>query len=153
MYWTVAVAAPHKTDDAIADLDDEGFETYAPRYRYRKRHRGKRRWFVAYIFQRYLFVRAPEEWVGILGLRSISRLLLDNGVPAKVPDKWVTNMRAREVDGFIDIEKSRFKLGQRVDIKAGKFAGHSGFWNGVAHERDIVMLEALGRVELGVGDI
>ena len=72
--------------------------------------------------------------------------------PAHLPDRWITDMKSKERNGLIVLPKHRFDIGQRVVVFSGPFAGQRGMYYGQgSRQREIVLLEALGRVELAPG--
>ena len=62
-------------------------------------------------------------------------------------------MKRQEVKGLITLSKHRFKIGQRVEVTGGLFAGAHGMYQGMtSRQREVVILDALGaRVELASG--
>ena len=70
-----------------------------------------------------------------------------------VPDRLVDEIRSRERNGLIELERrDRFKLGEKVHVTEGIFGGHTGIYAGMrSHDRVLGLLALLGghqRVEL-----
>jgi transcriptional antiterminator RfaH len=78
---------------------------------------------------------------------------MDGLRPAKVPDSVIEEIRSRERNGVVVLPtREEFKVGDRVKVMHGPFAGHLGLYAGMRpHERVLVLLALLGgqqRVEL-----
>ena len=78
---------------------------------------------------------------------------MDGITPAAVPDTVVTSLKAREVNGLIELPPPpRFRRGDRVRVLHGPLAGQVGLFAGMKpRERVAVLLTLLGssrRVEL-----
>ena len=78
---------------------------------------------------------------------------MDGITPAAVPDTVVTSLKAREVNGLIELPPPpRFQRGDRVRVLHGPLAGQVGLFAGMKpRERVAVLLTLLGssrRVEL-----
>lgn len=154
MMWIVAAANFNQEEAAIGHAVDRGFAAYAPRFENEYVQRGQRRKRVEFLFPPYIFVGLEEwSWYGLLGTRGISHLLPNNTRPTVIPSEWVDDLRAREVNGLIQVPK-KLKRGEYVRIPRGKFMGHCGVYQGMSRrQREIVLLDSLGRVELAVGDL
>jgi transcription antitermination factor NusG len=61
-------------------------------------------------------------------------------------------MKAKEHNGLIELHRNRFLKGQKVQVTGGLFIGQRGIYQGTTpRQREIILLEALGRVELAPG--
>ena len=86
-------------------------------------------------------------------------LLLRAGVPARLPDAIVEQIRGHESDGLVKLPtvSKALRRGQSVEIARGSFRGHVGLYDGMtARDRCHVLLALLGRqtrVELALGDV
>ncbi len=79
-------------------------------------------------------------------------MLLEAGEPGKLKQGWVENLQASEIDGAVMLPKPVFNVGQPVTIEGGVFHGCRGLYQGqTAKQREVVLLESLGRVELAAG--
>ena len=130
----------------------QGFTTYAPREKITRIVRGRKQTTSRYLFPRYLFVWIGEQWHKLFSIVGLTRVLMTGQEPARLPDGWVDGMRSTERNGLIVLPKHRFKIGQSVMVGSGLLMGQRGLYQGMGpRQREIVLLEALGRVELSPG--
>ena len=137
---------------ALWHLTFQGFTTYAPREKVTRIIRGKKTTTSRYLFPRYLFVWIGDQWHRLFSTIGISRVLMTGQQPARLPDGWVETMRGTERNGLITLSKHRFKIGQPVQVTSGLLIGARGLYQGMtSRQREVVLLEALGTVELQPG--
>jgi transcriptional antiterminator RfaH len=76
----------------------------------------------------------------------VTALIMDGVAPAKVPDQVIDEIRRREVRGAIELPQAPgMKVGARVRVLGGPFAGHLGLYAGMRpHERVEVLFMLLG---------
>jgi transcriptional antiterminator RfaH len=152
-YWACARLVPHQERLALFHLERIGFATYLPRLRERRISRGRRIVVTPPLFPGYCFLTIETQWhaarwsIGILGL------IMDGLRPARVPDDVISEIRARERGGLVELPKPPGpKLGDRVRVLVGPLQGQLGLYAGQRpHERVLVLLALLGgqqRVEL-----
>jgi transcriptional antiterminator RfaH len=110
------------------------------------------------LFPGYAFLTVEAQWhaarwsVGVIGL-------IMNGIqPARVPDAVISEIRARERNGAVELpQREEFRMGEAVRVRAGPFSGNLALFQGQRpHERVLVLLTLLGgaqRVELARGAI
>jgi transcriptional antiterminator RfaH len=157
-YWTCARVRPQHERLALHCLELAGYETYLPRLRERRVSHGRKIEIRPPLFPGYAFVAIELQWhaarwsVGVLGL------IMDGERPARVPDAVITNIKAREVRGLVELSsKPRLRRGEPVRILQGPFRGCLALYAGQApHERVAVLLTLLGgrqRVTLSSGSI
>ena len=151
-YWTVVQAQPMCERRALWHLDFQGFKTYAPREKITRVKRGRKVAAARWLFPRYIFVWVVDQWHELFSTIGISKVLMTGERPAHLPERWITDMKSKERNGLITLPKHRFDIGQRVVVFSGPFAGQRGMYYGQgSRQREIVLLEALGRVELAPG--
>lgn len=79
-------------------------------------------------------------------------MLLEGEAPGRVPVGWVERMMSSEVDGAVVLPRRLFGVGDPVVIEGGMFHGCRGLYQGqTGKQREVVLLESLGRVELASG--
>lgn len=112
------------------------------------------------LFPRYFFVKIINEWRSILGTFGVSTILRSGEVPALLPEKAITSLRAREdASGMVVLpeKRARFKRGLRVRVDSGPFEGSFALVEGMpSHERVIVLMKVLGRetrIEIAAGSL
>jgi len=146
--WSVVQTESQREPIAAEFLKREGFDIYLPKIRIRSNGRAR----ICALFPSYLFGRIGCYWsrarwtIGVLGI-----LMQDDEIPAQLPDKIIDEIKKREgPDGLVRLPKqanpNALKRGQAVRILRGPFEGRNGLYDGmVAHERERVLLDLLGR--------
>jgi transcription antitermination factor NusG len=149
--WSVVVTRPHHEARACEHLARQAYDFYLPKIKVAKR--------VVPLFPRYVFVGIGERWYSLLGTFGISCVLFSSGRPAVVANKIVDELRGMEdKSGLVVLpakqDPTRLQIGQPVRITGGCFAGLTGLYQGAsARQRERVLLECLGSVELAVGSL
>jgi transcriptional antiterminator RfaH len=153
MFWACAQLKPMQTRLALHCLGLAGFETYLPRLRDHRVRGGRRVETSPPLFPGYAFVVIQLQWVDAYYAPGVVRLVLDGERPARVPDRIIAELKGRERNGLIELQKPRgLRAGDRMRVLRGPFAGHIGLYAGMKpHERVELLLRILGgaqRVEL-----
>ena len=152
MYWSVVNTQPMAERRALWHLEWQGFKCYAPREKIIRIKRGRKVPAARWLFPRYVFVWIVDGWHDLFSTIGVSRVLMTGEVPAKLPERWIKEMRAQEHNGLISLPKHRFRIGQQVQVTSGLLAGQKGLYQGMSsRQREVVLLESLGRVELASG--
>jgi transcriptional antiterminator RfaH len=142
-FWACAALRYHQIQLGVGSLERAGYECYAPRIR--TEHNG-----VALLFVNYVFITIESRWYEIEHTPGVVRIIKADGVPAKVPDRLITELRQREdIAGLITLPaapKPRgLRPGAKVRIMQGAFRDQFGIYAGQrAHERVMVLLTLLG---------
>jgi transcription antitermination factor NusG len=153
-FWVVAQTQPLRERLAADELKQSGFDVYFPRIRIRH----DRRWRVTGLFPSYLFLQISDNWYRARWCRGILRLLGQDGAPpARIDDKIITEIRAREKNGFVVLKPGpKLRKGQQIRIVGGRLDGQLALFEGQGrHERVKVLMQMLGGfavVELGKFD-
>lgn len=149
--WFVAQTHAHAERKAAEHLARQGYLTYLPRYRKRRRHARRVDEVAAPLFPRYLFIAADaaaQSWRAIHSTVGISRLVCNGDLPAAVGGDVVDALRAREDErGFVQLDtRPRFAPGDAVRIVDGAFAACLGLFECMTDgERVAILLDLLGR--------
>jgi transcriptional antiterminator RfaH len=149
--WYVVQTQPNAERRAVAHLDRQGFQTYLPRYRKRRRHARRLETVIAPLFPRYLFVAvdlSTQRWRSIQSTIGVSRLVCNGDRPAAVPPQVIADISAQEDDaGLVRIDtRPRFVRGDKVRILYGAFQASLGIFEGMADEERVsILLDLLGR--------
>jgi transcription antitermination factor NusG len=158
LFWGVVNTQPTAEKRALWHLEWQGFTAYAPRERITRIRRGKKVQDARWLFPRYVFVWITDTWHALFSTIGVSRVLMigsgDDAHPARCPSSWIDGMRAQERNGLITLPKAppRFRTGESVTVASGMFAGVKGLYQGTtSRQREVVLLEHLGRVELATG--
>jgi transcription antitermination factor NusG len=139
-FWCVAQTEPSREHIAAKFLKAAEFEVYFPRIVGRTR-------FLP-LFPTYLFVAIADRWHEARWCAGVTRLLMADGQPARLPDAVVAAIQAREdVDGLIRLARPPdLQAGDAVRIVKGSFEGHLGIYQGASGpERARLLVALLGR--------
>jgi transcriptional antiterminator RfaH len=157
-FWACAQLETHHERYALHCLGVAGFEVYQPRIR---RVGARKSNGTAALFPGYAFILVELQWHAAYWSPGVSRLILNGERPARVPDRVISELRARERNGLVVLPRKpavgSFALGDKLRVKAGPFTGLDGIYAGMApRERVMVLLSMLGgqaRVELPARDV
>jgi transcription antitermination factor NusG len=145
MPWFVVTSRRQKERTAFDSLITEDFEAYQPRYKehyYKGRHR---RYRIAFLFGRYIFVKFDERWPDVRKVRGICNVLkacATDELPSTISDDVIDEWRKKEKDGFV----VGLQEGQLVRARNGVFADQVGRFVGLSNrEHDIALFEFLGQ--------
>jgi transcriptional antiterminator RfaH len=158
-FWAVAHLQPQREALALNMLARADFQVYAPRLReWRTMPSGgpqRQREFP--LFPGYAFLLIQLQWHAARWCPGVIRLVMDGLHPARVPDRVVQEIQARECNGAIELPRRQLKDGDRVRILVGPFRGQLAIYAGMSGlERVTVLLQILGsatRVTLARNDI
>ena len=143
-FWAAAQLQPQRDQLALHCLKLFGFEIYAPRLRDQRTIRGCKVIKTPLLFPGYVFVLIELQWSQARWSPGVVRLVMDGITPAVVPDTVVTSLKAREVNGLIELPPPpRFRRGDRVRVLHGPLAG----------QRRIVRRHETARAGRGVADV
>ncbi len=162
-FWTVLKTKQPSSNDAVENVEAQGFEYFHPRYR-RRPVRGVRR--VAPLFPHYLMVRVDESyqnWKVLCSTKGVSSVLMSGDRPGHVSDEAVEDIRSLLAEDGLYVdplhEAPLFPTDCEVEGLRGLFAGKHGRYKGLAGNRGDrvrVLFRILGReaeFELGAQDI
>lgn len=149
--WYAALCKPRREALAEANLVNQGYRVYLPRIATQHRRAGKWVDTVEPLFPRYLFVGAGNERHSLAPVRStlgVSDLVRFGGQPATIPESVVESLRAKlDSSTEASARRSLFKLGAKVEFRAGPFTGLDGVCQVEAgDDRVFVLLEFLGKI-------
>jgi transcriptional antiterminator RfaH len=145
-YWAAARTQPQREAVAQHFLELAGYAVYLPRLR-EHRVRGSRKIETRpVLFPGYLFVEIVVGWWQARWCPGTLGLVMNAGVPVRVPDRVLDDIRKREVGGLIELPRhSKFRTGERLRVTQGPLAGHVGLYAGMKpRERIEVLLAILG---------
>ena len=123
--WFVAQTQPMAEGKASANLVQQGFEVYLPRYLKTVRHARRITKVKAPLFPSYIFVKidtARQRWRAVNSTVGVSRLVGHESGPAVLDDNVIAGLKQREGDDglFENIAaRTRFKAGDAVKVLQG----------------------------------
>ena len=113
MYWCAAQLQPSRTVVALHFLEQAGFEVYHPRLRERRLSHGRRIETTPSLFPGYAFVWIELQWHAARWAPGVVRLIMDGVAPAVVPAAVIDGLKAREINGAIELPKPpKFRPGR-----------------------------------------
>jgi transcriptional antiterminator RfaH len=150
MTWWVVQTESQREHIVRVLLMRAKYETYIPRIKQRSR--------IAPLFPSYLFVRSAEQWYPVRWTDHVVRVLMSGDQPAQLPEKIMTEIRKREVGGFVKLPTpAQLRKGQQVRITRGYFEGQTALCEGMSSkDRVWVLLTLMGQkvpVELPGRDV
>ncbi len=147
--WIVAATHRHRESFALANLARQGFTAYCPMVKKHIRHARRAYDALRPMFPGYLFVMyraGPRQSRAILGTYGVRSLVSHGEAPACLPEGFVENLKAREIDGVIPVPANPLVPGQAVAVRGGPFDGLIGRIAGTEeHGRVLVLLDLLNR--------
>jgi transcriptional antiterminator RfaH len=145
--WYAVQTQPHRESVAQDTLLRIGAQVFYPRYRQRVILHGYKREVVRPLFPSYLFVSfdVEREFRAVQYARGVRRVVTFGGEPAIVPGDLLASIQERMKDGYVKLNPPELRPGQRVEIVAGPFAGHTGIFqaNLSGAERVAILLDTL----------
>jgi transcription antitermination factor NusG len=123
-FWTCCRLALHREGLALHCLALAGFETYLPRLRELRVRQGRRLEVRPPLFPGYCFVLIELQWHAARWAPGTLGLVMNNGLPVRVPDNVIAEIRSRERGGLIELPKRALaRPGDRLRVIRGPFAG------------------------------
>jgi transcription antitermination factor NusG len=162
MFWACAQLQPSRFQLALRTLERLGYPVYAPMVRTQRAvpGRGRRLEGSAPLFVGYAFVLIHSAWYAAHYAPGVTRLLCaGDGHPLHVPDATISDLRARERHGLIELprQRSEFEKGDRIQVIKGPLTGLHGLYADMRPgERILILLSMLGAqrpIVLPRGDI
>lgn len=149
--WYVVHTQPQNEARAEANLRQQGFITYLPRYLRSRRHARKTETVARPLFPRYLFVAldvARDRWRAIHSTFGVSNIVCAGDKPTALPEGVIDQIRAREAEnGFVVLGlPAGLNPGSPVRVTDGIFAESRGILERVSDDRRVaILLKLLGR--------
>jgi transcription antitermination factor NusG len=157
-YWACAQLLPSKAALALHCLTAAGYVTYYPRLREQRRSYGRKIEVRPPLFLNYAFIQIELQWHAARWAPGVCRLVTNgDGRPAIVSETIISEIRARERNGLVELPKPALALGAKVRVIEGPLSGIEGLYAGMKpRQRVEVLLQILGgahRVTLPAGDV
>jgi transcriptional antiterminator RfaH len=123
--WFVLKFKPNSHDQAVRNLNRQGFETFLPLYDTTSRKLSRFINTSKPLFPGYMFIkfdRAESDWHKIDNTYGVSRLITFNSIVKPIPSRFVYNLMKRyDLSGkLLPIQK--LKKGDPVTVLSGPFA-------------------------------
>ncbi len=148
--WYLIYTKPRQERIAVDNLERQGYHTYLPLLRQRRRRAGRYTQMVEPLFPRYLFINLDEQtdnWAPIRSTLGVTGLVRFGGMPARVPDALVDAIReSADPEGVHQLPEKQLKPGDKVRIRDGAMAGYEAVFSAhTSRERVILLLEIAGK--------
>jgi transcription antitermination factor NusG len=143
-YWACAQLLPSKAALALHCLAAAGYAVYYPRLREQRRSYGRKIEVRPPLFLNYAFVRIELQWHTARWAPGVCRLVTNgDGRPAIVAEAIISEIRARERNGLVELPKPQLEPGAKVRIVEGPLAGLQGLVAGMKPRARVEVLLAL----------
>jgi transcriptional antiterminator RfaH len=157
-YWACAQLLPSKAALALHCLAAADYVVYYPRLREERRSFGRRIEVRPPLFLNYAFVQIELQWYRARWCPGVCRLVTaGDGRPAIVAEAIISEIKARECNGLVELPKPRLEPGAKVRVSEGPLSGIEGLCTGMRPRQRIeVLLQLLGaqqRVTLPARDV
>ncbi len=144
MQWYLVHTKPRQEQCALENLQRQGYECYLPTLLSEKLRQGKLVVVDEPLFPRYLFIKlgqddSAQSWAPIRSTRGVSRLVSFGVQPAKVDERLVHQLQAKEAAKHGEPQRL-FAAGQRVRLTEAPFADIEGIYLMAEGERRAMVL-------------
>jgi len=159
--WYLIYSKPQQERLALDNLERQGYPSYLPLIRNRRRRNGRYVSLIEPMFPRYLFVHLSDQtdnWGPIRSTIGVANLVRFGMRAARVPDSLIETMRERDEDGIQLLTPPELKPGDHVRIVEGVMAGYEAIFQAKTGKERVVLLLMLAqdrtaRVQVSADDI
>jgi len=159
--WYLIYSKPQQERLAYENLERQGYHSYLPLIRNRRRRQGRYVAIVEPMFPRYLFVNLSDEtdnWGPIRSTIGVANLVRFGMRAARVPDNLITMMQSRDSEGIQTMQPPELKPGDPVRIVEGVMAGYEAIFQArTGKERVLLLLkfaqDRTARIQVNANDI
>ena len=160
-FWFCLKSKPRQEAVAVRNLKAVGdIDIFFPRIRRTRRGHEKNKEVIEPLFPGYIFVKFnPEDSQGtVKSTRGVLHLVSKNGKAVDVDDKVIDELKALGPDGILSMLDEELKVGAKIKVIRGIFAGSEGEVLKLAtpQKRIAVLLTLLGAqqsVEMPMDDV
>jgi transcriptional antiterminator RfaH len=146
-HWFVVNTKPKNEERAFTNLTSAGYGVLSPKIRLRKY---KETGFIEQVeplFPSYIFVKFDpvEDYYMIKYARGVRKIVSFAGKIVPLQDELIEFISHRLTDGVAQVEKKKFRKGEKVFIKEGPFKGLAGIFEREfeGEERVMILLEGI----------
>jgi transcriptional antiterminator RfaH len=159
--WYLIYSKPQQERLALENLERQGYPSYLPLMRNRRRRKGRYASIIEPMFPRYLFVHLSDEtdnWGPIRSTIGVANLVRFGMQAARVPDNLIDLMHARDEEGVQTLATPEIKPGDQVRIIEGVMAGYEAIFQARTGKERVVLLLQLAqdrtaRIQVSANDI
>jgi len=125
--WYAAYTRAQHEKRVALQLAERAVEHYLPVYEAVHRWKDRRMRVQLPLFPGYVFIHIPlRSQLDVLRIPSVVRLVGFNGAPTPMPQEDIERLRRAMAEGVLVQPHPYLKVGRRVRITAGPFAGCEG---------------------------
>jgi transcription antitermination factor NusG len=136
--WYVINTKPKKEFQVEKLFTEGGIEIYNPKYLHEDRIKP---FFPGYEFISFDF---PEQYRLVKYTRGVKRVVGVREIPVPIPDEVIREIKSREVNGLIEIDKygEKPEVGDEIEVVEGPLKGLRGVFKKelTAKERVLILL-------------
>ncbi len=136
--WYVINTKPKKEFQVEKLFTEGGIKIYYPKYMHEDRIKP---FFPGYGF---IYFDFPLQYRLVKYTRGVKRVVGVKEVPVPIPDKIIHEIKSREVDGLIEIDKygEKPEVGDEIEVVEGPLRGLKGVFKKelTANERVLILL-------------
>jgi transcriptional antiterminator RfaH len=159
--WYLIYSKPQQERLALENLERQGYLSYLPLMRNRRRRKSRYVSIVEPMFPRYLFVHLSDEtdnWGPLRSTVGVVNLVRFGMQAARVPDSLIEMMQGRDEEGVQTLESPDLKPGDQVRIVEGVMAGYEAIFQARTGKERVVLLLQLAqdrtaRIQVSAHDI
>jgi transcription antitermination factor NusG len=134
--WFVLNTKPKKEFQVERLFEEGGIEFYCPRYM----HDNKTKPF----FSGYGFIHFeyPDQYRLVKYTRGVKRVMGNLEGPIPIPEEIIQQIKQREIDGFIELEKygEEPEIGDEIEIMEGPMRGLRGIFRKELTDKERVVI-------------
>jgi len=136
--WFVLNTKPKKEFQVEKLFQEGGFKVYNPKYKQDNKI------FPFFSGYEFVYFNHPGEYKKVKYTRGVKRIVGNDQGPIPVPEKIIEEIKKREINGFIELDKygSEPEAGDEVQIMEGAMKGLKGVFKKelTPKERALVLL-------------
>ncbi len=159
--WYLIYSKPQQERLALENLERQGYPSYLPLIRNRRRRKGRYVPIIEPMFPRYLFVHLSDEtdnWGPIRSTIGVANLVRFGMQAARVPDSLIEMMEQRDEEGVQTLAPPVLEPGDQVRIVEGVMAGYEAIFQARTGKERVVLLLQLAqdrtaRIQVSAHDI
>jgi transcriptional antiterminator RfaH len=145
--WFVVNTKPKNENRASHNLAEGNYEVLNPKLKLRKFREDRFVDVVEAMFPNYIFVKfhPVDDYHMVKYTRGVNKIVIFGGRMVPLQEEFIEFIRGKLIDGVAQIEKKRFRKGERVFIKDGPFKGLGGIFEREVEgeERSMILLEGI----------
>lgn len=143
--WCVVQTQVNCEFKAVAHLENQGYEVFAPKYKKWITHARKKTEVTRPLFPRYIFILidfSKDRWRSIRSTYGVSSIIMNGELPSRISKTIIEGLKHRaSAEGHISLApKHNFKEGDQVKILTGAFEQSLGLIESVKDEHRVILL-------------